>query len=75
MILFYTNADSSSCPVRQLAPSSPIEVFHTRDQNHVTAGGDPFWGLSFATAAVAVVYMLSKLAANLAKESRNVHTK
>ena len=23
MIIFYTNADSSSCPVRQLAPSSP----------------------------------------------------
>ena len=32
-----------------------IEVFHTRDQNHVTAGAAPFWGSSFATAAVAAV--------------------
>ena len=24
-----------------------IEVFHTRDQNHVTAGANPFWGSSF----------------------------
>ena len=35
-----------------------IEVFHTRDQNHVTAGTAPFWGSSFATAAVAAVYLL-----------------
>ena len=52
-----------------------IEVFHTRDQNHVTAGAAPFWGSSFATAAVAAVYMLWKLAANLVKESRNVQMK
>ena len=30
----------------------PIEVFHTRDENHVTAGANPFWGSSFAAAAV-----------------------
>ena len=37
---------------------SSIEVFHTRDQNHMTAGAAPFWGSRFATAAVAAVYML-----------------
>ena len=36
----------------------PIEVFHTRDQNHVTAGAAPFWGSSSATAAVAAVDMI-----------------
>ena len=36
-----------------------IEVFHTRDQNHVTAGANPFWGSSFAAAAVGAVDMLS----------------
>ena len=35
-----------------------IEVFHTRDQTHVTAGAAPFWGSSFATAAVAAVDMI-----------------
>ena len=35
-----------------------IEVFHTRDQNHVTAGAAPYWGSSFATAAVAAVDMI-----------------
>ena len=45
-----------------------IQVFHTRDQNHVTAGGaNPFWGSNLATAAVGAVYMLSKLAANPVK--------
>ena len=38
--------------------SWPIEVFHTCDQNHVTAGAAPFWGSSFATAAVAAVDMI-----------------
>ena len=38
--------------------SMPIEVFHTRDQNHVTAGAAPFWGSSFATAPVAAVDMI-----------------
>ena len=33
----------------------PIEVFHTRDENHVTAGANPFWGSSFAAAAVGAV--------------------
>ena len=52
----------------------PIEVFHTRDQNHVTAGANQFWGSSLATAAVRAAYMLPKLAAsaNLVEESRNV---
>ena len=40
-------------------------VFHTRDQNHVTAVGTPYWRSSFATATVAAVDVLSKLAANL----------
>ena len=35
-----------------------IEVFHTRDQNHVTVGAAPFWESSLAPAAVAAVYML-----------------
>ena len=32
-----------------------IEVFHTRDENHVTAGANPFWGSSFAAAVVGAV--------------------
>ena len=47
-----------------------IEVFHTQDQNHVTAGAAPFWGSSFET-----IDMLYKLAANLVKDSRNVQAK
>ena len=54
---------------------SPIELFHTLDQNHVTDGVAPFWGSSFATTAAAAVYLLYKLAANLVKESRNVQIK
>ena len=41
----------------------------------MTAGANPFWGSSLATAAVRAVDMLSELAAssaNLVKESRNV---
>ena len=51
---------------QRMTRNEAIEVFHTRDQNHVTAGAAPFWGSRFATAAVAAVYMLYKLAANLA---------
>ena len=52
-----------------------IEVSHTRDQNHVTAVCDPYWRSSFATATVAAVDVLSKLAANLVKEGSNVQAK
>ena len=52
-----------------------IEVFHTRDQNHVTAVGAPYWRSSFAAATVAAVDVLSKLAANLVKEGSNVQAK
>ena len=45
-----------------------IEVFHTRDQNHVTAVGAPYWRSSFATVRVEAVDVLSKLAASLVKE-------
>ena len=47
------------------AATVAIEVFHTRDQTHVTAGAAPFWGSSFATAAVAAVDMIYKLPALL----------
>ena len=29
------------------SPFKAIEVFHTRDQNHVTAGGDSILGVKF----------------------------
>ena len=48
--------------------------FHTREQNHVTAGANPFLGSSFAAAAVGAVDMISKLMVNLVKESGDVHT-
>ena len=54
---------------------SEIEVSHTRDQNHVTAVRAPYWRSSFATATVAAVDVLSKLAANLVKEGSNVQAK
>ena len=47
----------------------PIDVFHTRDQSHVTAVGAPYWRSSFATATVPGVDVLSKLAANLVKSN------
>ena len=59
---------SSSCHLDRVARG--IEVFHTRDQNHVTAGANPFWGSSFAAAAVGAVDMLSKLAANPVKRKQ-----
>ena len=59
-------------PFEQL---SSIEVFHTHDQNHVTAVGAPYWRSSFATATVAAVDVLSKLAANLVKEGSTVQAK
>ena len=52
--------------------SGSIEVFHTHDQNHVTAAANQFWGSNFAT--VGAGDMLSELATNLVKESRNVQT-
>ena len=57
-----------------------MEVFHTRGQNDVTAAawtavGAPYWRSSFATATVAAVDVLSKLAANLVKEVSNVQAK
>ena len=52
-----------------------IEVSHTHDQNHVTAVCAPYWRSSFATAIVAAVDVLSKLAANLVKEGSNVQAK
>ena len=66
----------SQAPISVRPSKRCIEVFHTRDQNHVTAGANPFWGSSLATAAVRAVDMSSKLAAsaNLVKESRNVQT-
>ena len=45
-------------PMIRAGINDGIEVFHTRDQNHVTAGAAPFWGSSFATAAVAAVDMI-----------------
>ena len=30
---------------QHMCPKAPIEVFHTRDQNHVTAGGGPILGV------------------------------
>ena len=55
--------------------TSAIDVFHTCDQNHVTAVGAPYWRSSFATATVAAVDVLSKLAANLVQEGSNVQAK
>ena len=48
----------------------PIEVFHTRDQNHVTAGGDSILGVKLCNSCRGSgIDMLSKLAANLVKAS------
>ena len=50
---------------------SRIEVFHTRDQNHVTAGGDSILGVKLCNSCSGSgIDMLSKLAANLGR----VHT-
>ena len=47
-----------------------IEVFHTRDQNHVTAGGDSILGVKLCNSCNgSSIDMLSKLAANLVKAS------
>ena len=47
-----------------------IEVFHTRDQNHVTAGGDSILGVKLCNSCRGSgIDMLSKLAANLVKAS------
>ena len=49
-----------------------IEVFHTRDQNHVTAGRLHFGGQALQQLQWQRYICYRKLAANLVKESRNV---
>ena len=47
-----------------------IEVFHTRDQNHVTAGCDSILGVKLCNSCSGSgIDMLSKLAANLVTTS------
>ena len=51
-----TVLDSNKHKIRyDRSEMTTIGVFHTHDQNHVTAGATPFWRSSFATAAVAAV--------------------
>ena len=57
---------SLSCINEYLA----IEVFHTRDPNHVTAGGDSILGVKLCdSCSGSGIDMLSKLAANLVRAS------
>ena len=55
--------------------AKPIEVFHTRDENHVTAGANPFWGSSFAAAAAGAVDNVIETFCYNTVKSRNVRTK
>ena len=56
--------------------SISIEVFHTRDQNHVIAVGDSILEVKLCNSyGGSGKYMLSKLAANLVKAGRNVQAK
>ncbi len=53
-----------------------IEVFHTRDQNHVTAGGGSILGVTFCNSwSGSGRYDIETTCATLVKESRNVQTK
>ena len=54
----------------------PIEVFHTREQNHVTAGGGSILGVTFCNSCSGSGrYDIETTCATLVKESRNVQTK
>ena len=53
-----------------------IEVFHTRDQNHVTAGGGSILRVTFCNSwSGSGRYDIETTCATLVKESRNVQTK
>ena len=53
-----------------------IEVFHTRDQNHVTAGGGSISGVTFCNSwSGSGRYDIETTCATLVKGSRNVQTK
>ena len=53
---------------------APIEVFHTRDQNHVTAGGDSILGVKLCNSCRGSgIDLLSKLPANLVKASLGLY--
>ena len=60
----------SSQSVASCMTHPTIEVFHTRDQNHVTAGGDSILGVKLCNSRRGSgIDMLSKLAANLVRAS------
>ena len=59
-----------NAPKKSHLTEARIEVFHTRDQNHVTAGCDSILGVKLCNSrSGSGTDMLSKLAANLVKAS------
>ena len=65
----------SSNPPTESEHYALIEVFHTRDQNHVTAGGGSILGVTFCNSCSGSGrYDIETTCATLVKESSNVQT-